>query len=92
MIACLLWYNVFVVSKNYHLKSKKGQRDERYKERLTLLNMEKYHQRISRSTVRAKVWYWRRQLENDLREKKKLESALKDEPVRNTFSLYRYVK
>ena len=88
----MLGHNLFVVSQNYHLKSKKGQRDERYKERLKLLNMEKYHQWVSRSTVRAKVWYWRRQLENDLREKKKMESALKDEPVEHTFCFTTYPK
>ena len=88
----MLGHNLFVVSQNYHLKSKKGQRDERYKERLKLLNKEKYDQRVSRSTVRAQVFYWMRQLENDLREKKKLESALKDEPVEHTFCFTTFLK
>ena len=73
--------SVTVVSENYHLKSKKGQRDERYKQRLKLKNKEKYKQRISRSTIRAKVSYWRKQLQEDLRARKKLQQSCQEAKV-----------
>ena len=81
LISVLYVHLTYTVSEGYHLKSKKGQRDERYKQRLKLRNAEKYKQRISRSTIRAKVWHWRRQLEDDLREKSKLERAAKQYSV-----------
>ena len=75
---CIVVLLSVLVSKEYHLKSKKGQRDERYKERLKMSQKNKYKERISRSTVRSKVCYWRKQLERDLRAKASLETALQE--------------
>ena len=65
------------VSKRYKSKSSKGQRDERYKERLKATNFEKYKERVMRSSVRSKVSQWRKQLEKDYRDKQQLLQKVK---------------
>ena len=56
----------------YNSKSSKRQRDERYKERLKATNFEKYKERVMRSSVRAKVSQWQKQLGKDYRDKQQL--------------------
>ena len=68
------------MSKEYHLKKKRSTRRE-IQGALKDVPEKKYKERISRSTVRSKVCYWRKQLERDLRAKASLETALQESVV-----------